>query len=56
MPEDKNLQSFLRDLTEASRKYNIAIADEPVLCTMEKEDAGLAYICNDEGRLQRIEE
>jgi hypothetical protein len=53
---DEEMKAFLSDLTEVSRKHNIGIDSGPMLFIMELEDAGLAYVCDDEGKLARIEE
>lgn len=44
-------QQFVDDLTALSHKHGIAIAGQPVLFVMEKDDYGLAYYMNSDGNL-----
>ena len=46
-----DLDQFLLELTELSRKWGFAIADEPCIFIMEGEDQSMLYVCNDYGRL-----
>ena len=54
MPEDKQLESFLYDLTELSRRYKIGITGDMEPFVMEKDDSALAYTCNADGKLVHI--
>lgn len=48
---DQALNEFLRELTDLSHRYQIGIAEEPVLFIMEPEDRDIAYQCDAESRL-----
>jgi len=53
MPENQqdNLQQFLSDLTELSRRHRIGIIVPANLFVMEDEDLDIAYSCDADGML-----
>lgn len=48
---DEALNLFLQELTKLSQRYQIGIADEPVLFCMEPEDKDIVYQCDSESHL-----
>jgi len=48
---DSQLESFLRELTDLSRKYEIGITDQAEVFIMENDDSNLVYICDADGKL-----
>lgn len=48
IPTPEPAASFLRDLTELSRKHKIALNGEPVLFEMEPVDMSLEYRSDDD--------
>lgn len=52
--EHPNLAAFLTDLTDLTHKHQIAVAGEPVLIVLEREDYALQYGCDTDGRLTGV--
>ena len=48
---DANLDNFLRELTDLSRKYGLALTGKPTLFVMEADDHAHSYYADDESRL-----
>ncbi len=44
-------EAFVRELTDLSHKYGIAIAGSPALFLLDRDDFALAYDCDDGSRL-----
>jgi hypothetical protein len=44
--QQDNLQQFLSDLTELSRRYKIGITDKPHLFIMDNDDYERIYSCD----------
>lgn len=47
--DDQKVADFLRDLTELSRKHRLALAGEPILFEMEREDFDTEYLDHPDG-------
>jgi hypothetical protein len=49
--KDQELQSFLSELTELSRKYKTGITGTPILFVMDNDDYERVYTCDAQSSL-----
>ncbi|HKT20400.1 MAG TPA: hypothetical protein VJR47_20260 [Stellaceae bacterium] len=50
-PQSKDIEDFLNDLTEISRKHGIVIGGRPILCFMERIEYQTIYRIDDDNLL-----
>ena len=50
-PQSKDIEDFLNDLTEISRKHGIVVGGRPILCFMERAEYQTIYHLDEDNRL-----